>query len=207
MKSIDLWDVLLAAAVIAVASRIVRRLRGGLRPDTTITFGHTEREPVLDDAPLIQPPGDQQEDNARVVVPELVDALTVMETNLEGLDAIDYRSLAHQGDAVPRPVRQLATQTFGRIRHLDQATVRFLPGDLSKAWYSLLQLLEDLRRYGHGSAEPWPDVLLNRNRRDVIRYLVIVRAALTEFAESGNVTEYCDPPSLRRSDPEPWEPS
>lgn len=189
--------VLLVAAVITVASWTLRRLRGGHRPDTTITFGRAEAEPVLDDADLIPPHQGRQGDNARAVVPELVDVLAIMQTNLEGLDAIDYRSLTQQGDAVPSSVRQLATETFGRIRHLDQATVPFLPDDLSKAWYSLLQLLEDLRRHGHGSSEPWSEAVLDRNRRDITQYLVTVRAALIEFATSGAVAEHRDPPNLR----------
>ena len=207
IASMDLWTAITAVGILGLATWVFRRLRKGPRPDTTITFGRTEPEPVLDDVPQIQPLEDQQWDNARAVVPELVNVLTVMQSNLDGLDAIDYRSLAHQGDAVPNSMRQLATQTFGRIRHLDQATVQFLPDDLSKAWYSLLQLLEELRRFGHGSSEPWPDKVLNRNRRDVTAYLALVRISLIEFATSGAITEYCEPPDLRRSGLETWEPN
>jgi hypothetical protein len=160
----------------------------------------------LDDAPLLDALGDGQSDNAREVVPELVNILTVMQTNLDGLDAIDYRSLAPQGDGVPNSVRQVATETFGQIRHLDQSTVPFLPNALSKAWYSLLQLLDDLRRYGPGSSEPWPDAVLNRNRRDVIHYLGLVRTSLIDFAKTGAIAEHCEPPDLRRSSLEAWQP-
>jgi len=205
--SIDLWSALVAAGVIVIAIRTFRRLRGRQRPDTTITFGRTEPEPILDDLPLIQPHEEAQWDNARAVVPELVEVLAVMQTNLDGLDAIDYRSLVQQGDGVPGSMRQLATHTFGRIRHLDQATVQFLPDDLSKAWSSLLQLLEDLRRYGHGSSEPWPDAVLKRTRRDVVAYLVIVRTSLIEFAKTGAIAEHLSPPNLRRSNLEAWEPT
>jgi len=204
--SIDLWTVLTAVGIIALAAWAFRRMRGGHRPDTTITFGRSDPEPLLDDAPLLAALDDQQWDNAREVVPELVNVLTVMQTNLDGLDAIDYRSLARDRDGVPNSMRQIATETFGRIRHLDQSTVPFLPNDLSKAWYSLLQLLEDLRRYGPGSSEPWPDVVLNRNRRDVVAYLAIVRASLIEFAKTGAIAEHCEPPHLRRSSLEAWEP-
>jgi hypothetical protein len=192
--------VLVAAAIIVLTTWIVRRLRRGGPPDTTITFGHAAPEPVLDDLPPAELGEDHRGDNARAVVPELIDVLTDMQMNLDGLDAIDYRSLAHHGDGVSSSMRQLATQTFGRIRHLDQATVPLLPDDLSKAWHSLLQLLDDLRRYGRGSSEPWSDILLSRNRRDVIDYLVVVRTALFEFAKSSHVAEYCEPPDLRRSE-------
>jgi hypothetical protein len=205
--SIDVWGVLAVAAAVLIVSRIVRRLRGGRRPDTTITFGRVEREPLLDDAPSIEPRDDQQWDDARSVVPELVDVLTVMQANLDGLDGIDHRSLAQEGEAVPRSMRQLATQTFGRIRHLDTATVQFLPDDLSHGWHSLLRLLEEFRQFGPGSSDPWPDAVLDRNRRDVIRYLDITHEALIDFARSANVAEYFEPPDLRRSDLEAWEPS
>jgi hypothetical protein len=205
--SIDLWSGLAIVVIAALMSRLFRRIRGGSSPGTTITFGRTDPEPVLDDADLIQPHEDRQWDNARAVVPELVDVLTVMQTSLDGLDAIDYRALARQGDDVPGSVRQLATETFGRIRHLDRATVPFLPDELSQAWDSLLQLLEDLRRYGHGSAEPWSDIVLDRNRRDVIAYLVIVRQSLVDFATTGSIASQVDPPDLRRSNLEAWEPS
>jgi hypothetical protein len=207
VTSIDLWTVLTAVGIIALASWAFRRIRGGHRPDTTITFGRSDPEPVLDDAPLLAALDDQQWDNAREVVPELVNVLTVMQTSLDGLDAIDYRSLARERDGVPNSVRQIATETFGRIRHLDQSTVPFLPNDLSKGWYSLLQLLEDLRRYGHGSSEAWSDVVLNRNRRDVVAYLAFVRTSLIEFANTGAIAEHCEPPDLRRSSPDAWAPN
>jgi hypothetical protein len=204
--SLTLSEALLTAAIIGFVTWVfVRSRRGGDR-DTTITFGRTEIEPLLDDAPLIQPLEDGQWDNARAVIPELIDVLTVMERNLDGLDGIDYRSLAHQSGVAPSSVRQVATQTFGRIRHLNQATVQFLPDDLSQAWHALLHLLEDLRRFGPGSSEPWSDSVLNRNRRDVLHYVGMVRTALIEFATSGAIATYCEPPDLRRSDLEDWEP-
>jgi hypothetical protein len=48
---------------------------------------------------------------------------------------------------------------------------------------------------------------MDRKRRHVTRNLHFTHEALIDFARRANVAVYFEPPDLRRSDLEAWEPS